>query len=148
MHANTAILLDVGAEYAGYAADISRTYVKGKNDRAAAVIAAVKNVQSNLIAQVKPGVTWNELSEKALDMVADELLALKVITNKKDAQKYFPHAFGHFLGLDVHDVGDYSQPLAENMVITVEPGIYIPEEAIGVRFEDDILVTKTGAKVL
>lgn len=148
VHASNAILLDVGAEYAGYAADISRTYVKGKNDRAAAVIAAVKNVQSNLIAQVKPGVTWNELSEKALDMVADELLALKVITNKKDAQKYFPHAFGHFLGLDVHDVGDYSQPLAENMVITVEPGIYIPEEAIGVRFEDDILVTKTGAKVL
>jgi Xaa-Pro aminopeptidase len=85
---------------------------------------------------------------KALELTAEQLIQLKIITNKNDVHKYFPHAIGHFLGLDVHDVGDYTKPLAENMVITVEPGIYIPEIGIGVRIEDDILVTKTGAKVL
>lgn len=145
---NAAVLLDVGAEYGGYAADISRTYVKGNNARAKEVIAAVKSVQSQVISFVKPGVTWREVSDLALKLVADELKTLKVITDEKEAQDYFPHAIGHFLGLDVHDVGDYSRPLEEGMVITVEPGIYIPKESIGVRIEDDILVTKTGAKVL
>jgi Xaa-Pro aminopeptidase len=145
---NGAVLLDVGAEYQGYAADISRTYIKGENPRAQAVISAVKSVQEQVIAYVKPGVSWREMSDYALKLVADELLELGVITDEKEAQSYFPHAIGHFLGLDVHDVGDYTQPLQAGMVITVEPGIYIPEESIGVRIEDDILLTKTGAKVL
>jgi Xaa-Pro aminopeptidase len=63
-------------------------------------------------------------------------------------RKYFPHATSHFLGLNVHDVGEYDKPLEPNMALTVEPGIYIPEEGIGVRIEDDVLVTKTGIKVL
>jgi Xaa-Pro aminopeptidase len=97
---------------------------------------------------IKPGVTWRDVSVHALELTARQLMLLNIITNKKEVHKYFPHAIGHFLGLDVHDAGDYTKPLAENMVITVEPGIYIPEMSIGVRFEDDILVTKTGAKVL
>lgn len=145
---NGVILFDVGAEFEGYAADISRTYIKGQNKRAAEIITAVKTIQAGIIAEIKPGATWKGLSELALALTANELIRLNVITDVKDAHQYFPHAFGHFLGLDVHDVGDYTQPLAENMVLTVEPGIYIAKEGIGVRIEDDILVTKTGAKLL
>jgi Xaa-Pro aminopeptidase len=148
IHSGDAVLFDVGAEVSGYAADISRTYIKGENKRASEVVEAVKSIQTELIAHIKPGVTWKFLSETALELTAQQLIKLNVITDKKDAQKYFPHAFGHFLGLDVHDVGGYSQPLAENMVLTVEPGIYIAKEGIGVRIEDDILITKTGAKLL
>lgn len=142
------VLFDVGAEVSGYAADISRTYIKGQNTRAVEIIKVVQGIQAAIISQIKPGATWKGLSELALKLTAKELIRLKVITEQKDAQKYFPHTFGHFLGLDVHDAGDYTQPLAENIVLTVEPGIYIPEEGIGVRIEDDILVTKTGAKLL
>lgn len=145
---NSVVLLDVGAEIDNYAADISRTYVVGQNSQADEIIKAVQSTQAELINLIKPGATWRELSIRALELTAEQLIKLKIITNKNEAQKYFPHAFGHFMGLDVHDVGDYTQPLAENMVITVEPGIYVPEKGIGVRFEDDILVTKTGAKVL
>jgi Xaa-Pro aminopeptidase len=145
---NGVVLLDVGAEVAHYAADISRTYIKGDNTQASDIIKAVQFVQAEIINMVKPGVTWRDISMKALELTAEQLIQLKIITNKNDVHKYFPHAIGHFLGLDVHDVGDYTKPLAENMVITVEPGIYIPEIGIGVRIEDDILVTKTGAKVL
>ncbi len=145
---NGAVLLDVGAEYEGYAADISRTYIKGSNKRAQQVIDSVRTVQEKVIAQVRPGVTWKELSETSLKLITIELKNLGVINDAKEAQTYFPHAIGHFLGLDVHDVGDYARALEAGMVITVEPGIYIPKEGIGVRIEDDILVTETGAKVL
>ncbi len=142
------VLLDVGAEVSNYSADISRTYIKGKNARAQTIIKAVKNIQVEIINEIKPGVTWQKLSNVANDLVANELAKLKIIKNKNQAKNYFPHAIGHFLGLDVHDSGDYTKPLSENMVITIEPGIYVPEEQIGVRIEDDILITKTGAKML
>ena len=70
------------------------------------------------------------------------------INETKEVRKYYPHAGSHHLGLDVHDLADYSVPLAENMVITVEPGIYIKEEGIGIRIEDDVLITNTGNKLL
>jgi Xaa-Pro aminopeptidase len=76
-----------------------------------------------------------------------ELGLIKSITHES-VRKYYTHACSHYLGLDTHDTGDYDDPLEKNMVLTVEPGIYIPEEGIGARIEDDVLVTKTGIKVL
>lgn len=145
-----AVLFDIGAEVEGYAADISRTYTTGvkSNTRPQIIINEVTQIQKALIAFVKPGITWEQLSQLSEKLVGESLAKLGVTDNKADTRKYFPHAIGHFLGLDVHDVGDYTQPLAEGMVITIEPGIYIPEEGIGVRIEDDILITKTGSKML
>jgi Xaa-Pro aminopeptidase len=76
-----------------------------------------------------------------------ELGLIKIISSDA-VRRYYPHAASHFLGLEVHDIGDYNAPLAADMVLTVEPGIYIPAESIGVRIEDDVLITKDGNKVL
>jgi Xaa-Pro aminopeptidase len=143
-----AILFDVGAEVSHYSADISRTYIKGTNSRAQKVIDAVQQVQTNLISYVAPGITWRDLTNKSLDETSLALKNLGIIHSPEEVRGYMPHAIGHFLGLDVHDSGDYTAPLAENMVITIEPGIYLPNEGIGVRIEDDVNVTKTGAKIL
>lgn len=143
-----AILFDVGAEVSGYAADISRTYIKGRNKRAQQIIAAVQQVQTNLINYVAPGITWKELTNKTLDETSNALKKLGIIHTSEEVRGYMPHAIGHFLGLDVHDMGDYTEPLAENMVLTIEPGLYLPDEKIGVRIEDDVIVTKVGAKIL
>ena len=82
--------------------------------------------------------------------MGEKLRALGLIRsiNPKSVRKFYPHATSHFLGLDAHDVGNYDQPLEPNMVLTVEPGIYIPKEGIGIRIEDDILITPTGNRVL
>jgi Xaa-Pro aminopeptidase len=80
--------------------------------------------------------------------MAQELKQLGLIKKNNEVRKYFPHATSHFLGLNVHDVGDYQQLLQPGIVMTVEPGIYIPEEGIGVRIEDDVLITENGVKVL
>ncbi len=82
--------------------------------------------------------------------MGEQLKQLGLISeiNKENVRKYYPHATSHFLGIDVHDVGDYLQPLKTGMVLTVEPGIYIPEEGIGIRIEDDILITKDGNRNL
>ncbi len=84
-------------------------------------------------------------------LMARELKKLKLIdniTDKKLLKKYYPHLASHFLGLDTHDAADYDMPLASGMVLTVEPGIYIPEEGIGIRIEDDVLITEDGVKIL
>jgi Xaa-Pro aminopeptidase len=145
---NTVVLFDIGAEYQKYAADISRTYIKGANERAKKVIAAVTDVQKQLIAHIKPGRTWRELHEYSEQLTLEKLKELGITNNPMLVRQYFPHAFGHFVGLDTHDSGDYTTPLQAGMTITVEPGIYLPEEQIGVRIEDVILVTETNAKVL
>ncbi len=145
---NSVVLFDIGAEYQYYAADISRTYIKGTNERAIKVIAAVQDVQKRLIAHVMPGRTWRELHDYSEQLTLEKLKELGVTDDPSLVRQYFPHAFGHFVGLDTHDAGDYTVPLQAGMVITVEPGIYLPKEQIGVRIEDVILVTETGAKVL
>jgi Xaa-Pro aminopeptidase len=145
---NTVVLFDIGAEFSNYAADISRSFVKGTNKRATQIIEAVYEVQQALIAAVKPGQTWKKLHEYSESLILEKLIALGISSNAQDVRTYFPHAFGHFVGLDTHDVGDYTAPLAEGMTLTVEPGIYIPQESLGARIEDIVLVTKTGAKVL
>jgi Xaa-Pro aminopeptidase len=145
------IVLDVGAAVDHYAADITRTVSRQPvTGRKADVFTAVCMVQDYALSLIKPGILLTEY-EKAIELyMGQQLQKLGLIrdSKKESIRHYFPHATSHFLGLDTHDVGDYRVPLQENMVITCEPGIYIPEEGIGVRIEDDILITTAGNTVL
>jgi Xaa-Pro aminopeptidase len=143
------VLIDAGAEYSNYSADVSRTYPVESGSiskRQEAVVAAVKMIQEQLIDYLRPGVTWKQYDTLATELTNKELVKLGLIKNIADKKglSYFPHSVGHSLGLDVHDVSDYTS-LQENMIVTCEPGIYITEEGLGVRIEDDILITKDGA---
>lgn len=145
------LYLDVGAEYANYAADITRTIFVGRpSRRQKQVYDAVKRVQDFAITLVKPGPTIRENERLVESKMGEELIKLGLIKENKPAQvrKYFTHGTSHYLGLDVHDTGDYDAPMEPGMVLTVEPGIYILEEKIGVRIEDDVLVTEKGCRVL
>jgi Xaa-Pro aminopeptidase len=147
------VVMDVGAECAGYAADITRTVpVGGKfSPRQREIYDIVLGAQKAVIAAVKPGMM---IAKTAPDSVSLYKIALNYInTHGKDRNgeplgKYFTHGVSHHIGLEVHDAFDPGAPLKEGMVITVEPGIYIPEENLGVRIEDMVLVTKDGAKLL
>ncbi|MEO8784722.1 MAG: M24 family metallopeptidase, partial [Candidatus Saccharimonadales bacterium] len=146
------VVLDIGAEVDNYSADITRTFLpEGQaSKRQQAVYQAVKSVQDFALSLVKPGAyikTNEQLVEAFMGEKLRELGLIKTISSQT-VRQFFPHSTSHFLGLDVHDVGDYGQPLAPGMVITVEPGIYIPAERLGVRIEDDVLLTAKGAKVL
>lgn len=145
------LLLDVGASYAHYAADISRTWaLQTPSKRQQDVYTAVKTVQDYAYTQLQPGVTLREYEQKVRNVMNDELTRLGLTKGgiKQASVTYFPHLTSHFLGLDVHDSGHYDAPLQENMILTVEPGIYIPEESIGVRLEDNVLITATGIRVM
>ncbi len=138
------LLVDAGAEYSMYASDITRVYCPNKMSvRQKDVYNAVKEIQAYTIDLLKPGVDIKQVDKKVEKKIGQFLKANKLITKQEPSQirKYYPHAVSHHLGLDVHDVADYSKPLTEGNVITVEPGIYIPEWNIGVRIEDDILIT-------
>lgn len=145
------VLIDVGAEYNLYASDITRTYPLTKpSSRFSEVYIAVMDVQDYAFSILKPGIIIKEyelLIEKYMGQKLKDLGLVKDM-NRQSIRKYYPHATSHFLGLDTHDVGDYDLPLQEGMVLTVEPGIYIPEESIGIRIEDDVCLTKNGARVL
>ena len=114
------------------------------------MVDAVILVREFALNYLKPGVLLKDYEQAVEKVMGKQLQKLGLLKKPHHhaIRYYYPHATSHFLGLDVHDVGDYKQPLQENMVITVEPGIYIPEESIGVRLEDDILITKDGAQVL
>ena len=145
------LLLDCGAEYSNYASDISRTISLSKmNSRQSEVYNAVKSVQSKAFDLIRPGVYLKNLEIEVANLIGKELIKLNLINSlqQSEIRKYYPHAFSHSLGLDTHDLADYSLPLQENMVITVEPGIYIPSQGIAVRIEDDVLIKKDGIKVL
>jgi Xaa-Pro aminopeptidase len=147
LKSNELLLMDVGADYEYYAADITRTVSVGKRtDRQKAVYDAVLHVQQTMMKKFVPGANRREIEDETESMIGQELKKLKLITtmNRSAIRHYYPHAIGHFLGLDPHDLGDYTEPLQPGMVMTVEPGIYIPEENIGVRIEDDILITTDG----
>ncbi len=144
------ILLDVGAEYYGYSADITRTYaITQFSERQQEVYEAVFAVHQRAIELLQPGIKWRDYAQRVEQKMGEELLGLGLIASpsSQEVRRYFSHGISHGLGLDVHDVCDYDTIL-ENMVMTVEPGIYIPEEAIGVRIEDDVLITKNGAENL
>jgi Xaa-Pro aminopeptidase len=148
---NELVVIDVGANVSGYAADITRVMATGKpTKRQKDIFKAVKDTQAYAFSLLGPGVRLKTYENQVVKFIGSKLKELKVITNLKPEtiRRYYPHATSHFLGLNVHDVGDYTKPLLPGSVLTVEPGIYIPEENTGVRIEDDILITKEGIKVL
>ncbi|WP_343616202.1 aminopeptidase P N-terminal domain-containing protein [Flavobacterium sp.] len=149
---NQLLLMDVGSEYHGYSADVTRTIpANGKfTEEQKAIYQIVYDAQEEVFKICKEGTPIQDLNAKAKEVIAKGLIKLGIITNPEDARKYYPHGCSHFLGLDVHDKGNYMGSLKENMILTVEPGIYIPANSncdkkwwnIGVRIEDDILMLK------
>ena len=149
LRADELVVLDVGAEYQHYAADITRTIALQKpTARQQAVYEAVLQVQQQAAELLRPGILLRKYEQQVERLMYKQLKTLGLVKRTNQVRDYFPHATSHFLGLNVHDVGDYQQPLSAGVVITVEPGIYIADEAIGIRIEDDVLVTDSGAKVL
>lgn len=143
------VLMDVGASYGGYAADITRTYIKGQpTKRQIAVHGAVESAHKQIIALISPSVSIEEYQRSVDSIMQGAVESLGLGKSEGTLRKYFPHSVSHGLGIDVHDSLGAPKYFAENMVLTVEPGIYIPEEGIGVRIEDDILVTAKGNKNL
>lgn len=145
------LLVDAGAEYNNYAADITRTFSVTPMDKfQRQVYSAVKKAQKLAYTHIKPGALLGEVEAMVEKSLGEFLLEQNIINepSREQIRKFYPHSFSHHLGLDVHDVADYSRPLAEGMVITVEPGIYIADQQIGIRLEDDVLITKTGYQVL
>ena len=154
-HDGDLVLIDFGAEYANYAADLTRTVpVNGKfSKRQKAVYNAVLKVQKAAIELLRPGSTIDDFSREVGRVMEAELIRLKLLkaadVKKQSAdqplyKKYFPHGTSHHLGLDVHDYGNRYRKFEAGMVFTCEPGIYINDEGIGIRIENDILITKDG----
>lgn len=149
------ILIDVGAEYANYSSDMTRTIPVGGrfSKRQREVYEAVKRVKDDATKMLVPGTYWKEFHEEVGKLMTKELLDLKLL-DKADVKnedpnwpaykKYFMHGTSHHIGLDTHDYGVLWEKMTENMVFTVEPGIYIPEEGFGVRLEDDVVIQKSG----
>ena len=151
------VLMDVGAEYHGYTADVTRTVpANGKFSKDQKTIYnLVYEAQEAAFRVLKDGAKWSDASLAARNVIADGLLKLGIIKDKKDARKYYPHGLGHHIGLDVHD-RSFSDTYKKGMVITIEPGIYIPPGSdcdkrwwsIAVRIEDDALITENGYELL
>jgi len=152
------VLMDIGAEYHGYSADVTRTVpTTGKfSPEQKAIYDLVYEAQEAIFPLCHEGTAFPSLNEKATEVLASGLVRLGIIKDKSQVSLYYPHSCSHYLGLDVHDVGIYGQPLKENMVITVEPGIYIPAGSpcdkkwwdIGVRIEDDVRIGKDKEELL
>ncbi|MFD0931877.1 aminopeptidase P family protein [Psychroflexus salinarum] len=150
------ILIDVGAEYANYTSDMSRTIpVSGKyTDRQKQIYTAVNKVKNLATDMLVPGTIWKDYHVEVGKLMTSELLDLKIL-DKADVQnenpewpaykKYFMHGTSHNIGLDTHDYGLLHEPMKANQVFTVEPGIYLPDENMGIRLEDDVVIQEQGA---
>lgn len=147
------LLMDFGSEYACYASDLSRTIpVNGKyTARQREVYNACLRIHNETKNMISPGMTLDEVNAEATKMMTSALIDIQLIDKSLDdkekfglTKKYFPHGNSHFLGIDVHDVGNRYGKIEENMCFTVEPGIYIPNENMGIRIENDIIVKKGG----
>lgn len=143
---DTLILMDLGAQYKQYASDITRTYpVSGKfTDRQKQLYEIVLKANKETQEQMIPGISFLKLNEIAKNIITEELKRIGLIENDDEVSKYYYHSIGHHMGLDTHDLGDRDCILEPGMVITCEPGLYVAEEDIGIRIEDDILITETG----
>ena len=172
LNSNELLLVDAGVEFEGYAADITRTFpISGVYTEAQrAVYQVVLDTQLALIDMVKPGVAWGEMQHASERAITQGLVKLGILSGNVASlmrngshKAFYMHGFGHWLGIDVHDVGSYgagekrNRPFEPGMVLTIEPGIYISEgmsgvdarwQGIGIRIEDDILVTEHGCRVL
>ncbi|MDQ6609731.1 MAG: aminopeptidase P N-terminal domain-containing protein [Bacteroidota bacterium] len=154
---NNMLLMDVGASYHGYTADVTRTVpANGKfSAEEKTIYQLVYDAQEAAFKLLKDGAKWSEAGVAAKEIIANGLLKHGIIKDKKDVGKYYPHGLSHHIGLDVHDKG-ISQTLKKDMVITIEPGIYIPPNSdcdkkwwnIAVRIEDDALITENGYELL
>jgi Xaa-Pro aminopeptidase len=165
------LLIDAGAEFGGYCADVTRTFPVGKrfSKQQRALYEIVLRAQEGAIATVRPGVPADLPHRRAVELLVDGLVELGLLEGSRDEivesgayARYYMHRTSHWLGMDVHDVGVYHvgegpRPLAPGMVLTVEPGLYVASDdakvdaawrGIGIRIEDDVLVTPTGARVL
>jgi Xaa-Pro aminopeptidase len=150
------LLMDVAAEYANYSSDLTRTIpVSGRfSQRQKEVYNAVNRIKKEATKMLVPGTIWAEYQTEVGKMMTSELVGLGLLT-KADLQKetvdrpaykkYFMHGTSHHMGLDTHDYGILTEPMQKNMVFTVEPGIYIPEEGFGIRLEDDVVIQESGA---
>ena len=152
------LLLDVAAEYANYSSDLTRVvpisgrFTKRQKDIYQAVL-DIKNFATDLLIE---GMLFKNYNEEIGKFVTSKLIEIQLL-NKVDIQnedkknpaykKYFMHGTSHFLGLDTHDYGNYHEPLQENMILTVEPGIYIPQEKIGIRLEDNVVIQKNNKPI-
>lgn len=154
---NELLLMDVGAEYHGYTADVTRTVpANGKFSPEQKIIYnLVYEAQEAAFKVLKDGAKWSDASKAARDVIAEGLVKLEIIKDKSEVGTYYPHGLGHHIGLDVHDRSS-SQVLKKDMVITIEPGIYIQPNSncdkkwwgIAVRIEDDALITQDGYELL
>lgn len=146
----TLLLLDLGVRYEGYCSDITRTYpVSGKfTPRQRQVYDIVLRANREVAAQARPGMTTRELNEICKDVLAEGCISLGLIEKKEELGRYYMHGVSHHLGIDVHDVTVEGVKLAPGSVITDEPGLYIDEWEIGIRIEDDLLITEDGCEVL
>src|SRR3712207_5541230 len=141
-------MFDLGAQYEYYNGDITRTFpVNGKfTERQKEIYNVVLRANERIIKEAKAGVPYLKLNEIAKDVLAEGCIELGLMKDKSEISKYYFHSISHSLGLDTHDVGDRDIVLRAGMVITDEPGLYIPEEGIGIRIEDDRLITEDGCR--
>lgn len=144
------VLMDLGAQYREYAADITRTYpVSGRySERQKQIYNIVLKAQQAVIDAMKPGLPYDKLNAVCSETLTSELKQIGLIKEDSELSKYYYHGVSHYLGLDVHDIGSRNGLLKPGMILTVEPGLYIAEEGIGIRIEDDVLITEEGNVVL
>ena len=144
------VLVDFGVKFNNYCSDITRTMAKNPGARQKDIYRAVEEVQSFATGFLKPGVTFKDYESAVNKFMGKKLREIGLIktTGIKEIKRYYPHNTSHSLGIDVHDPMDYSVPIKAGYVLTVEPGIYTAEENIGVRIEDNVLITETGCEIL
>ncbi len=144
---DTLVLFDLGVDYKYYCSDVSRTLpANGKfTKRQKEVYEVVLEANKKTIEWLRPGITMKEFNQYGKDILIKGAKRIGLIKEDEEINQYYYHSLGHYLGLDVHDVGNYAKPIPEGALITVEPGLYIASEGIGIRIEDDIFVTKDGS---
>lgn len=144
------VLMDVGASYNNYSADITRCFPIGErfSERQKQIYQIVLDAQKEIISMIKPGVKLSELNIRTRELLTESASAIGLISDPDDIIKFYMHSVSHFLGMDTHDLGGREAVLEVGNVITVEPGLYLAEEKLGVRIEDDVLVTENGHCVL